>query len=57
MGERVSLPRALWGFDRCGWGFEVRSACLIATVVGVGGYQWRLVEVSAASIGEDREGD
>jgi hypothetical protein len=57
MGERVAVPRALWGFD-CGTrGFGVRTTRLIAAVVDVGGYRWCLVEVVAASIGEDQQGD
>jgi hypothetical protein len=57
MGEGVAVPRVLWGFELGGWKFGARTTRLIATVAGVGGYQWRPVEVSAASIGEDREGD
>ena len=57
VGERMVVQRALWGFERGVWGFGARTTRLIATVVGVGGYQWRLVEVRGASIGEDRQGD
>jgi hypothetical protein len=49
MGERVSVPLALWGFGRRGWGLGAKTSRLIATVVGEGGYQRRVVEVCAAS--------
>jgi len=47
MGERVAVPRALWGFDRSGCGFEVRRACLIAMIVELSACDWLGVEVSA----------
>jgi hypothetical protein len=49
MRERVSLPRALWGFGCREWRFEAKTSRLIATVVGEGGYQRRVVEACAAS--------
>ena len=45
MGERMAVPRALWGFDCGGRGFGVRTTRLIAPVVDLGGHEWRVVEV------------
>jgi len=61
MGERMAVPRALWGFDCGGRGFGVRTTRLIAAVVDLGGYEWRVVEVSVGverrrSVGRLREG-
>jgi hypothetical protein len=47
MGERVVVPRALWGFDGGGWGFGLRTMRLIATVVDLRGYHEGAVEVFA----------
>ena len=45
MGERVAAPQGLWGFDCGGRGFGVRTTRLIAPVVDVRRYDWRIGEV------------
>jgi hypothetical protein len=51
-GERVAVPRSLWGFDCVGRGFGVRTTRLIAPVDDVGAYEWRVVEASVGVEGQ-----
>jgi hypothetical protein len=44
IGEVWRWPRALWGFERGARGLGVRIARLIATVVDLSAYHWRVVE-------------
>jgi hypothetical protein len=47
MGERVAVPRALWGFGCGGWGFEVRAGRSILMIVDLSADHWGVVEVFA----------
>jgi hypothetical protein len=44
IGEVWRWPRALWGFERGARRLGVRIARLIATVVDLSAYHWRVVE-------------
>jgi hypothetical protein len=52
MGERVAVPRVLWGFDCVRRGFGVRTTRLLAPVDDVGTYEWRVVEASVGVGGQ-----
>ena len=57
LGERVAVPQSLWGFDRSGGrgGAGARRSILMS--VDVGGYHWRVIEVSRLLNGEDWQDD
>ena len=45
IGEGVAAPRALWGFERSGWGFGVRIARLVGRIIDLSAYHRRVVDV------------